>query len=60
MEMPGLAELRTGATRIQVQYKDVSTGGGRITYTTADPSLVSALHEWFDAQLMDHGAHAHG
>lgn len=59
MDMPGLDPLRTGATRIQVRYTELPDGA-QITYTTRDSKLVTALHEWFDAQLMDHGAHAHG
>jgi hypothetical protein len=59
MNMPGLAPLRGRASEIQVGYTP-RPDGGRITYTTSDPTLVTALHEWFDAQLMDHGAHARG
>lgn len=59
-DMPGLAALRTGAARITVTYQDIRAGG-QITYTTADPALVTALHAWFDAQITDHGQHAeHG
>jgi hypothetical protein len=58
MDMPGLHELRAGATHIDVRYSDMPDGG-RIIYSTDDPALVTALHKWFDAQLMDHGAHAH-
>jgi hypothetical protein len=55
--MPGLEELRTGAARIAVRYAD-RAGGGEIRYRTSEPGLVAALHRWFDAQLMDHGADA--
>ncbi len=55
--MPGLAELRTGAGQIEVQYRDLPAGG-QITYTTDDPALIRAIHRWFDAQLSDHGEHA--
>jgi hypothetical protein len=59
-DMPGLAELRAAAGRIEVRYADVPDGAV-ITYATADPVLVDALHRWFDAQLGDHGGHAeHG
>jgi hypothetical protein len=59
-DMPGLAALRDGATRITVTYRD-DPAGGQITYTTTDPALVPALHAWFDAQVSDHGQHAeHG
>ena len=56
-EMPGLAELRAGASRIRVEYEDVPAGG-RIRYATTDAALVRALHAWFAAQRSDHGAHA--
>jgi hypothetical protein len=59
MKMPGLDALRQGASRVSVDYA-VIPRGARISYTTDDASLVTALHQWFDAQLMDHGAHAHG
>jgi hypothetical protein len=57
MAMPGLGALSTGFRRIRIRYMDVPAGG-RIRYSSGDPSLVRALHVWFDAQLMDHGAHA--
>ena len=59
MKMPGLDALRRGAARVSVEYTTISRGA-KISYITTEPSLVTALHEWFDAQLMDHGAHAHG
>jgi len=55
--MPGLAELEAGADRIEVAYVETAAGG-RITYTTGDAALVDALHDWAEAQVMDHGAHA--
>ena len=57
MDMPGVAELREGHERISVTYSDVP-GGAELRYTTDDPRLVSAIHAWFDRQVMDHGAHA--
>lgn len=59
MKMPGLDTLRHGAARVKVAYSTIASGA-QISYSTAEPSLVSALHEWFDAQLMDHGSNAHG
>ena len=63
-EMPGLAELKAARPgQIAISYQDIK-GGGQLTYKTADPKLVAALHQWFDAQLSDHGkdamaGHAH-
>ena len=53
MEMPGVAELADGARRVDVRYEAIRRGG-RITYSTDDPVLVSALHAWFDRQSSDH------
>ncbi|WP_260462590.1 aspartate carbamoyltransferase [Streptomyces sp. TRM72054] len=56
-DMPGLAELRDGYDRIEVTYED-RADGATLTYTTQDSALADALHDWFEAQLGDHGAHA--
>ena len=53
-EMPGLAELERGAGRVEVRYEELPDGA-RIVLTSEDPELVGAVHEWFDAQLSDHG-----
>ncbi|MEO6986654.1 MAG: aspartate carbamoyltransferase, partial [Paralcaligenes sp.] len=52
-EMPGLAQLKKAKPgEISIHYKDLSNGG-EVQYSTANVSLVSALHRWFDAQLSD-------
>jgi hypothetical protein len=56
-DMPGIAQLAAGASRIEIAYRDVAHGG-EITYRTDDGALVGALHEWFDAQVADHGSDA--
>jgi len=57
-DMPGLAELQSSKPgQVSIEYKDVKAGA-ELTYGTADPKLVAALHQWFDAQLSDHGADA--
>ena len=57
-QMPGLAALRAAKPgQVAIDYKDVK-GGAELTYGTADVRLVAALHQWFDAQLSDHGADA--
>ncbi|MDH2426025.1 hypothetical protein [Sphaerisporangium sp. TRM90804] len=59
-DMPGLRDLEHGHDRIAIRYAQLPSGA-QITYTTADPLLVTALHSWFDAQVSDHGQHAeHG
>lgn len=58
-DMPGLHTLVMGADRLTVEYRDVP-GGGEIRYGSADEKIISAIHEWFAAQLSDHGEHAQG
>ncbi len=56
-EMPGLKELRTGASGIKVSYAELSAGA-EITFETTDLRLLTAIHRWFGAQLSEHGADA--
>lgn len=54
-DMPGLAVLRTAQPgELKIDYRDVRDGG-EIVYRSEQPRLVAALHDWFDAQLSDHG-----
>jgi hypothetical protein len=58
VSMPGLeplAQARPG--EITIHYRELSNGA-QIRYATSNPALVPALHQWFDAQLSDHGADA--
>lgn len=61
MQMPGILDLQRGAQagRLRVEYVALADGA-RLDYITSDASLISAMHTWFDAQLMDHGTHATG
>lgn len=57
-DMPGLAELKAARPgQIVITYKDIDKGA-ELSYATSNGSLVSALHQWFDAQLTDHGKDA--
>jgi len=57
-DMPGLAQLKQAKPgEIAIHYRDLPNGA-QIRYATSNPALVPALHQWFDAQLEDHGAHA--
>jgi hypothetical protein len=56
-DMPGLHALVMGHENVQITYREVERGA-EIRYVSDDPALVSAIHEWFDAQLSDHGEHA--
>lgn len=56
-QMAGLHELMMGAERIRIEYSELDEGA-QILYTTDDPALVHAIHQWFAAQVADHGSHA--
>lgn len=57
-EMPGLAALRSAKEgQLHVQYKELPNGA-EITYSAENQALIAAIHQWFNAQLADHGADA--
>jgi hypothetical protein len=59
-DMPGLAELRAAQSgQLAIAYRDTPTGA-ELSYTTTETKLVAALHQWFNAQLADHGPDAWG
>ena len=58
-DMAGLHELVLGHERLAIAYGEIELGA-RIVYRAEEPALVSAIHDWFDAQLRDHGDHASG
>jgi hypothetical protein len=55
--MPGLAELHASAGRMHVAF-ELLPKGARVRFKASDPTLVTALHDWFEAQVHDHGADA--
>jgi uncharacterized protein (DUF305 family) len=57
-EMPGLAQLRAGYSKIQFTYEELPSGAA-LTYRTTDSVMVSVLHTWFTAQRTDHGTTHH-
>lgn len=57
MEMPGLGVLESSVGSLTVSYREVPAGGA-VTFRSSDPQVVQALHDWFAAQLSDHGEHA--
>jgi len=57
-DMPGLEALRNAeAEAITIHYREIPDGA-EITYITEDAKLITAIHQWFDAQLRDHDRHA--
>ncbi|MCC5950994.1 MAG: aspartate carbamoyltransferase [Acidimicrobiia bacterium] len=56
-DMPGLTVLADAHDRLEVTYSDIADGG-RITYVGTSPEVVAAVHDWFAAQVADHGDHA--
>ena len=57
MQMPGLATLASNASKMDVVYESVQDGAEGV-FTTRDASALKALHDWFEAQVSDHGSHA--
>ena len=56
-DMPGVATLEARFELLQTDYGD-APAGGTISFRSTDPAVVAALHDWFDAQISDHGRHA--
>lgn len=58
MDMPGLAALGSAKPgSLAIAYRDIPAGA-QLEYSTRDPQLVTAIHQWFGAQLADHGKDA--
>lgn len=55
--MAGMHDLVMNADQIRIEYAELPDGA-QILYTTDSPELVTAIHQWFEAQLADHGRHA--
>lgn len=55
--MPGLATLGASNGRVNASFEPLPQGA-RIRFETTHPDLVIALHQWFEAQVHDHGADA--
>lgn len=51
--MPGLAAMRSGAAKIQISHAELPAGG-QITFHSAVPAQVEAIHTCFAAQRADH------
>ncbi|HMG40062.1 MAG TPA: hypothetical protein VK611_01995 [Acidimicrobiales bacterium] len=56
-DMPGLATLEARAASVDVESVRLPDGA-RLTFSSDDPEVVQALHDWGEAQTSDHGDHA--
>jgi hypothetical protein len=56
-EMPGLVTLEANADRLGIAFR-TRADGAELRYTTDDPVVLEALHDWFAAQTSDHQGHA--
>jgi hypothetical protein len=53
--MPGLAQLKKAEIdEIRFDYKPLEMGA-QIHYSTEYPQYIQALHDWFEAQINEHG-----
>lgn len=50
--VPGLREMRRQWNKMHVRYEDLPKGA-RVRYTTNDPVMVEALHQWFTARAVN-------
>jgi hypothetical protein len=56
-DMPCIAVLEANFAALETSYRE-RADDAEVTYRSSDPAVVTALHDWFDAQLSDHGTHA--
>lgn len=56
-DMPGVKVLERSARELEVNYNDLSDGA-EIAYKTSESEVLEAIHQWFGAQLHDHGVDA--
>ncbi|QWF69585.1 aspartate carbamoyltransferase [Methylomonas paludis] len=57
-DMPGLAVLQhAGPEQLSIIYAD-EPAGASLSYLSRNQQIIAAVHDWFTAQLHDHGHHA--
>jgi hypothetical protein len=56
-DMPGVRILASNPHSLEIAYRDLDDGA-EVTYSSDDPVVITALHDWFAAQLHDHGSDA--
>ena len=52
--MPGIKVLEKNFRDVEIIYSE-SAKGARIEYKSNRKEIINAIHNWFDAQLADHG-----
>lgn len=57
MNMPGIDILEKSKRKLKVEYKELKDGA-QLTFASPDSIIIDAIHQWFDAQLRDHGSDA--
>ena len=50
--VPGLREMRDQWNKMHVRYQDLPRGS-RVRYTSNDPVMIEALHQWFTARAVN-------
>ena len=55
--MPGISVLMINFPKMEVSYTEIEAGA-KIDFKTTDTKTITAIHEWFDAQVSDHGKDA--
>lgn len=54
--MPGLAQMKAAKDHaIRYEFKTLNNGG-QILFSTRNPQLLNALHDWIAAQIKEHGS----
>ncbi len=56
-DMPGLDILSSSKGKFDVKYYEIPQGA-ELIFNSQDTTVIHAIHEWFDAQLRDHGKDA--
>lgn len=52
--MPGLSVLEVNYPKLKVTYSEIEDGA-EINFETTDVKTMDAIHDWFNAQVSDHG-----
>ena len=55
--MASLSVLKTNFSKMKVTYSEIENGA-KIDFETTDTETINAIHDWFDAQVSDHGKDA--